>query len=282
VILINLLPHREAARKRRREAFYAALGFSAVAGGVIAGAIFLWYAGQISHQQDKNAVLRTEIKRLEGQIKDIATLQAEIAALRARQQAVEDLQADRNMPVHLLNELVKQLPDGVYVANLKQDNQLVTFQGTAQSNERVSELLRNLGNNSPWLTRPELVEITSGSVALSPRDQRRVANFTMRVRLLRASEAQKAATGASAASAAVGASSAPAASASAPAKTLSHHGNFQKIRRRCHAASRSGAVQGVEPERPAILAAGAPHRALSCGHGADRRRPVVRLAQQLG
>jgi type IV pilus assembly protein PilN len=214
VILINLLPHREAARKRRRESFYAALGASAVAGGVIAGAIFLWYAAQISNQQDKNTVLRTEIKRLEAQIKEISTLQAEIAALRARQQAVEDLQADRNMPVHLLNELVKQLPDGVYIANLKQDNQTVTFQGTAQSNERVSELLRNLGNKSPWLTRPELVEITAGSVALSPRDQRRVANFTMRVRLLRASEAQKAA-----AANASGASSAPAASASAPAKT---------------------------------------------------------------
>jgi type IV pilus assembly protein PilN len=212
VILINLLPHREAARKRRREAFYAALGASAVAGIVVAGAIYLWYAAQIASQQSKNIVLQTEIKRLEGQIKDIATLQAEIAALRARQQAVEDLQADRNMPVHLLNELVKQLPDGVYISSLKQDNQTVTILGTAQSNERVSELLRNLGGNSPWLTKPELVEITAGSVTLSPRDQRRVANFNMRVRLLRASEAQKAAAAASGASA-------PSAGASAPAKT---------------------------------------------------------------
>ncbi len=212
MILINLLPHREAARKRRREAFYAALGASAVAGVVVAGAIYLWYAAQISNQQSKNMVLQTEIKVLEGQIKDIATLQAEIAALRARQQAVEDLQADRNMPVHLLNELVKQLPDGVYVSSLKQENQVVTIQGTAQSNERVSELLRNLGSNSPWLTKPELIEITAGSVTLSPRDQRRVANFNMRVRLLRASEAQKAANAASGASA-------PTAGASAPAKT---------------------------------------------------------------
>lgn len=214
MILINLLPHREAARKRKREAFYAALGTSALAGGVLAGIVFLWYAAQISAQQDINTVLQTEIKRLEGQIKDIATLQAEIAALRARQQAVEDLQADRNMPVHLLNELVKQLPDGVYVSQMKQENQVVSIVGTAQSNERVSELLRNLGNNSPWLTRPELVEITSGNVALSPRDQRRVANFKMTVRLLRASEAQKAAAAASG-----GASAVPAASASAPAKT---------------------------------------------------------------
>jgi type IV pilus assembly protein PilN len=212
VILINLLPHREAARKRRREVFYAALGASAIAGAVVAGGIYLWYAAQISNQQGTNLVLQTEIKRLEGQIKDIATLQAEIAALRARQQAVEDLQADRNMPVHLLNELVKQLPDGVFIGSLRQDNQTVTIVGTAQSNERVSELLRNLGNNSPWLTKPELIEITAGSVALSPRDHRRVANFNMRIRLLRSSEAQKAAAAASAASA-------PTAAASAPAKT---------------------------------------------------------------
>jgi type IV pilus assembly protein PilN len=210
VILINLLPHREAARKRRREAFYASLMLSALAGVIVAGGIYVWYAAQISDQQGKNLVLSTEIKRLEGQIKDIATLQAEIAALRARQQAVEDLQADRNMPVHLLNELVKQIPDGVYVSSLRQDNQIVSLQGTAQSNERVSELLRNLGNNSPWLNKPELVEITSGAVTLSPRDQRRVSNFTMKVRLLRASEAQKAANAASAASSAAGKASAPA------------------------------------------------------------------------
>ena len=219
MILINLLPHREASRKRRRDAFYATLVLSALSGVVVAGAIYVWYAAQISDQQNKNQVLTSEIKRLEGQIKDIATLQAEIAALRARQQAVEDLQADRNMPVHLLNELVKQMPDGVYVTTLKQENQIVSIQGVAQSNERVSELLRNLGNNSPWLTRPELVEITAGTVSLTPRDVRRVANFTMRVRLLRASEAQKSASPASAASAPAASATAPAASASAPART---------------------------------------------------------------
>lgn len=219
MILINLLPHREAARKRKREAFFAALAGSAVAGGVIAGAVYLWYAAQISNQQSKNLVLQTENKRLDVQIKDIANLQAEIAALRARQQAVEDLQADRNMPVHLLNELVIQLPDGVYVTSVRQENQLVFVTGTAQSNERVSELLRNLAYKSPWLTKPELVEITAGSVALTPRDQRRVANFTMRVRLLRASEMQKAAAAASGASAAAAITSSPAAAASAPAKT---------------------------------------------------------------
>jgi type IV pilus assembly protein PilN len=214
VILINLLPHREAARKRRKELFFAALGGSALLGGLIAGTIYLWYAAQISQQQDTNLVLQNENKRLDGQIKEIATLQAEIAALRARQQAVEDLQADRNMPVHLLNELVKQLPDGVYVTSLRQDNQVVSITGMAQSNERVAELLRNLSNNSQWLIRPDLVEITASNVALSARDQRRVSNFTMRTRLLRASEVQKAA--AAAASAAASGASAPAAAASAP------------------------------------------------------------------
>ena len=129
MILINLLPHREAARKRRRETFYATLGASAVAGCLIAGGAFLWYQAQISSQQGKNSFLQAEIKKLEAEIKEISTLQAEIAALRARQQAVEDLQGDRNMPVHLLNELVRQLPDGVYLTSMKQDNQTVTLHG---------------------------------------------------------------------------------------------------------------------------------------------------------
>ena len=220
MILINLLPHREAARKRRREMFYAALGASAFAGAMIAGGIYLWYAAQISEQQNRNLVLTTEIKKLEAQIKDIATLQSEIAALRARQQAVEDLQSDRNVPVHLLNELVAQLPDGVYLTSMRQTNNVVAVTGVAQSNERVSELLRNLSSGSAWITRPELVEIVASSVALSPRDQRRVANFSMRMTLLRTSEAQKlaaanAAIAASAASAPAVASASPAAAASA-------------------------------------------------------------------
>jgi type IV pilus assembly protein PilN len=208
VILINLLPHREAARKRRQDLFNVSLGISALAGGLVAGMIFLWYQSQISGQQYRNQILQTEIKRFDAQIKDIAGLETEIAALRARQQAVEDLQADRNLPVHLLTELVRQLPDGVYISTMRQDIQNVTLQGVAQSNERVSELLRNLGNNTPWFSRPELVEIVAGVVALTPRDQRRVANFTIRVRLTRAGEAEKTRVAASA-PAPVVASSAP-------------------------------------------------------------------------
>ncbi len=192
MILINLLPHREAARKRRREGFQATMVVSAVVGLLIAGLIYWVLQTMIADQQAKNGVLKSEIQVLEGQIKEIANIEEEIAALRARQKAVEDLQADRNLPVHLLTELVKQLPDGVYVTSLKQTNQSIEIKGVAQSNERISEMLRNLSNNTPWLSKPELVEIVASNVALTPRDTRRVASFNLRFQLVRSSEARKA------------------------------------------------------------------------------------------
>lgn len=188
MILINLLPHREAARKRQKDQFFTQLGLSALLGGVICGAVFTWYQGQISSQQNRNAFLKTEITKLEAEIKDIANLQREIASLRARQTAVENLQGDRNLPVHLLDELVAQLPDGVYLTSMKQENQSVLLVGVAQSQERVSDLLRNLSNNSPWLVRPDLVEIVAARPTAG-RDQRRVSNFTIRVSLKRPSAA---------------------------------------------------------------------------------------------
>jgi len=191
MILINLLPHREAARKRRKDLFNISLGASALLGGVLAGTVFLWFQAAIADQQVNNTLLETEVRKLDGQIKDIAGLEAEIAALRARQQAVEDLQSDRNLPVHLLTELVNQLPDGVYVNKMAQLDQQVTLTGVAQSNERVSELLRNLANQTPWFAKPELVEITSATVALSTKEQKRVYNFTIKVKLVRAVEAEK-------------------------------------------------------------------------------------------
>ncbi len=191
MILINLLPHREAARKMRRDVFNVTLGASALLGGLIAVAIFLWYQAAISGQQSTNTALQTEIQKLETQIKEIVGLEGEIAALRARQQAVEDLQSDRNLPVHLLTEMVNQLPDGVFISRMVQQDQMVTINGVAQSNERVSELIRNLSSNTPWFAKPELVEIVAGFVTLTPKDVRRVSNFTMRVRLVRSSEAEK-------------------------------------------------------------------------------------------
>jgi len=198
MILINLLPHREMARQRARQAFNVSLVASAVIGALIAGGVYVWYQNEIEVQQSRNSFLKAEIGKLDQQIKEVATLQDEIAALKARQEAVENLQADRNMPVHLLNESVRQLPDGLYLTKIKQENQNVLIEGVAQSNERVSELLRNLSRNSEWVTQPELIEIVAKSLALSTREQRRVYNFTVRVKLQRASDVKAASESAAA------------------------------------------------------------------------------------
>ena len=110
MILINLLPHREEKRRQRKRAFFATLALSAVLGLAIAGVWYVVLQQLTSAQQARNDFLKAEITRLEAQIKDIATLRAEIEALKARQKAVEGLQTDRNMPVYLLDELVKQTP----------------------------------------------------------------------------------------------------------------------------------------------------------------------------
>ncbi len=219
MILINLLPHREAARKARQERFYATLGFSALIGVLIGVSIYTWYVAKIDAQRSRNTYLGVEIKRLDEQIKDIATLQAEIAALRARQNAVEDLQGNRNLPVDLLSELVRQLPDGVYITSMKQENQNILIAGLAQSNERVSELLRNISTNSATLTKPDLVEITATSISLTPRDQRRVSNFSMRLGLKRVLDPKATASGALGVALPSAAASAKAGVASTPLKT---------------------------------------------------------------
>jgi type IV pilus assembly protein PilN len=178
VILINLLPHREEKRKRRKAAYFTGLALAAVVGALVVG---LWYGvleQMKSAQEQRNAHLGSEIKKLEAQIKDIANLRAEIDALKARQKAVEDLQTNRNIPVHLLNELVKQTPDGVYLSTIRQAGQVVTVNGVAQSNERVSEFLRNALYSSAWLEKPELIEITAGA---SQGGRGRLYNFAMRV-----------------------------------------------------------------------------------------------------
>jgi type IV pilus assembly protein PilN len=185
VILINLLPHREERRKRRKAAFFAGLGVAAVAGLLIAGAWYLVLGQLTSNQRERNAYLTAEIQRLETQIKDIATLRSEIEALKARQKAVEDLQADRNVPVHLLNELVKQTPEGIYLTSVRQSGQVVSVTGIAQTNERVSEMLRNTANNSPWLEKPELIEIKSATVQTAAREQQRLFDFSMRLTIKR-------------------------------------------------------------------------------------------------
>jgi len=185
MILINLLPHREEKRKRRRQAFFVGLGLAAVGGLVVASLWYLALMEMISGQQSRNEFLQAEIQRLDAQIKDIASLKAEIESLKARQKVVEDFQIDRNMPVHLLNELVKQTPEGVYLTTMKQDGQSITVSGLAQTNERVSEFLRNTANNSPWLQRPDLVEIKATTLGINTRDSKRLFDFSVRLVLKR-------------------------------------------------------------------------------------------------
>jgi len=182
VILVNLLPHREERRKRRKIAYFAGLGVAAGIGLAVVGLWYLVLLQLTSTQQVRNAYLNTEVKKLEVQIKDIATLKAEIESLKARQKAVEDLQTDRNIPVYVLNELVKQTPEGVYFTAVKQDGQILSVSGVAQTNERVSELLRNTANNSEWLAKPDLIEIRAAS---GGKERNRVFDFSVRLSVKR-------------------------------------------------------------------------------------------------
>lgn len=183
MILINLLPYREEKRKRRKNAFFAGLGLAAVIGGVLAMMAYMLLQYLTLEQQSRNQYLSGEIGRLETQIKDIANLRAEIDSLKARQRAVEDLQTDRNTPVHLLNELARYAPEGVYLTTIRQTDNVVTVNGVAQTNERVSEFLRNVSRNSEWLEQPDLVEIKLANLSTGGRDQKRLFDFSLKVSL---------------------------------------------------------------------------------------------------
>jgi len=174
----------------------------------------VWYliVGQlVAGQQQRNAFLQGEIGKLDVQIKDIASLKSEIASLKARQKAVEDLQIDRNVPVHVLNELVRQVPEGIYISSVKQDGQTLIVAGIAQTQERVSEMLRNTAYSSEWLVRPELVESRSVTAVGANREQKRLFEFSMRLTVKRPQDAP-----ASASASAVGLPAAATKPASAP------------------------------------------------------------------
>ena len=180
---VNLLPHRAAKRERQRKLFWALTALSAVAGVVMVGAVWSVLQGYIANQQARNDFIRNENSKLDTQIKEIATLRQEIDGLRARQRAVEDLQADRNQPVYLLDEVAKQVPEGIYLRSIKQEDRKVNVAGWAASNERVSEFLRNLQNNSRVLERPELIEIKvagQGPAGMNRRVFEFALNFTMK------------------------------------------------------------------------------------------------------
>ena len=185
MILINLLPHREEKRKRKKIAFFAGLGVAAAAGLGIVGGWYVVVEQLKAAQQERNQFLVTEIAKLEREIKDIATLKAEIASLTSRQKAVEDLQLDRNLPVHILNELVKQTPEGMYFTSVKQDAQLLAVTGIAQTQERISEFLRNTAYGSEWLVTPELIESKATTVTGANREQKRLFDFSVRLTVKR-------------------------------------------------------------------------------------------------
>ena len=178
-VRINLLPHREERRKRARQHFGVLAGLAAVVGIAIVGAMHIVNAQRIDAQGDRNAFLKTEIAKLDKQIDEIKKLRDEIAALLARKQVIETLQADRAQTVHLLDELVSVMPEGVYVRTFRQRGLRVNVIGYSQSNARVSTLMRNI-DASPWLEKAELVEIRAANVA-----NKRVSEFNMNFSLKR-------------------------------------------------------------------------------------------------
>lgn len=189
MIRINLLPHREARRKQRQNAFVALLALGGIVGAAVVLLVGGYNASRIAIQDQRNLVLKTASAELDKKIGAITTLKEEIEALKARQQAVEDLQGDRNQPVYLLDELVRQTPEGVYLKGFRQDGQKVTLTGYAQSQERVAELLRNVSGPSPWLERPNLTEVKVAPLAQS-KTGRKVVEFSMDVAIKRPREQQ--------------------------------------------------------------------------------------------
>jgi len=177
-IRVNLLPHREARRKRQKNAFFFLTGLSVLAGAALVLVVWSVLEGYLGSQRDRNELITRENAKLDIQIKEIASLRQEIEALRARQKSVEDLQSDRNQPVYLLDELTHQTPEGIYLKSIKQDDRRVNVVGWAASNERVSEFLRNLQNNGRYVEHPDLIEIKLA--AQGPQSiQRRLFEFSL-------------------------------------------------------------------------------------------------------
>ncbi len=176
---VNLLPYHEARKAARRKHAWSVLGAAAGSGivAVLVGGFYIDH--QVASVDALNHVLVAENSRMDAQIREVNSLKKDIDALLQRQSAVEGLQLQRNRPVQLLEELVRQVPEGVYVTDVKQTGEAFTLAGIAQSNERVSELLRNLGAVA-WLDKAELVESKAVSMTNNLREQRRLFDFSMR------------------------------------------------------------------------------------------------------
>jgi type IV pilus assembly protein PilN len=176
---INLLPHREERRKRSRQHFYVLAGGVGIVGILIVAAVHGFYSTRIETQIDRNRFLKAENTKLDKEIAEIQKLKDEIQALLARKQVIETLQTDRATTVYMLDQLVRQMPEGVYLKSVVQKGTRLSLLGYAQSNARVSTLMRNI-EASPWLGSPGLVEVRATTV-----DKRRVSEFNMNLSLKR-------------------------------------------------------------------------------------------------
>jgi type IV pilus assembly protein PilN len=183
MIRVNLLPHREEKRKRRQQQFTVLAGIAALFALAVVAAVWVFLDQQVTQQQSNVAYMKAEIDKLEKQIEEIRKIREETASLLAKKQVVEGLQSNRSEPVQLLDQLLRQLPEGVYLKAIKQTGPKVNVVGYAQSNARVSTLMRNLGA-SPYLENPELIEIK----AVPSPDGRgsRVNEFSMNISIKRA------------------------------------------------------------------------------------------------
>ena len=191
MIRVNLLPHREEARKRRQQQFGVLAGISLVLGLLVAGAVWLFLDQQVTQQEANVSYMKQEIGKLDKQIEEIRKIREETASLLAKKQVVEGLQSNRSEPVQLLDQLLRQLPEGVYLKGIRQSGPKVNVTGYAQSNARVSTLMRNFAA-SPYLENPDLVEIKAAIVSA-----KRISEFNMNVSLKRvqAEDASKAGKG---------------------------------------------------------------------------------------
>jgi type IV pilus assembly protein PilN len=183
MIRINLLPHRAEARKRREQQFAVLAGVAALVGLAAAAAVWFFLDGQVEQQRKNVAYMKSEIDKLDKQIEEIRKIREETASLLAKKQVVEALQSNRSEPVQLLDQLLRQLPEGVYLKSVKQTGAKVNLVGYAQSNARVSTLMRNLGA-SPYLENPELIEIKAVPSPTTP--GARINEFSMNISIKRA------------------------------------------------------------------------------------------------
>ena len=164
MIRINLLPHREMARERRRKDFVNLAALTVILALTSAVAVALGIDRMIEAQSARNAFITQENDRLEREIKEIGQLRQELEALMARQTAVESLQRDRTIPVRVFDDLARRAPSGMVLRQGRQDERIIALSGWAHSNGQVSALLRSLATETEWLERPELLEIKAGQM----------------------------------------------------------------------------------------------------------------------